>query len=91
MPTAPPGVSPEERLVASLSNDSGAGHMLAASDRPLLSLFGPTSARKLRPLSEAVHTLDTRDLGAGEDITALTPELVCETFEQVYGAGGAPC
>ena len=36
-------------LAAAVANDSGTGHMLAAVDCPLVSLFGPTSPAKLAP------------------------------------------
>lgn len=36
-------------LRLAVANDSGTGHMLAAADCPLVSLFGPTSAAKLAP------------------------------------------
>ena len=36
-------------LDVAVANDSGVGHMLAASDCPLISLFGPTSPEKLAP------------------------------------------
>lgn len=36
-------------LDVAVSNDSGVGHMLAAVDCPLISLFGPTSPAKLAP------------------------------------------
>ncbi|MSP89864.1 MAG: lipopolysaccharide heptosyltransferase family protein [Alphaproteobacteria bacterium] len=36
-----------QRLTASLANDSGGGHMLAAGDQPLVSLFGPTDPTKV--------------------------------------------
>jgi ADP-heptose:LPS heptosyltransferase len=36
-------------LQAAIANDSGTGHMLAAVDCPLISLFGPTRAEKLAP------------------------------------------
>jgi len=38
-----------ERLNVAVANDSGVGHMLAAADCPLISLFGPTSPEKLAP------------------------------------------
>ncbi len=78
-----------ERMVASLTNDSGAGHMLAASGRAQLSLFGPTLASKLRPLSSAVSTLQARDLGSGRLMSNLTVEAVEAAFEDVFARGTA--
>ena len=54
-----PGASPAQalqltlavagRLALGIANDSGTGHMLAAADCPLISLFGPTNPAKLAP------------------------------------------
>ncbi len=78
-----------ERMVASLTNDSGAGHMLAASGRAQLSLFGPTRASKLGPLSSEVSTLQARDLGGGRLMSNLTVEAVEEAFEAVFARGAS--
>ncbi|MDX2101244.1 MAG: glycosyltransferase family 9 protein [Alphaproteobacteria bacterium] len=37
------------RCKAAIANDSGGGHLMAAADIPLLSLFGPTSPDKFAP------------------------------------------
>ena len=34
-----------------VSNDTGCGHLLATSNIPLITLFGPTSSRKFKPYS----------------------------------------
>ena len=76
-------------MVASLTNDSGAGHMLAASGRAQLSLFGPTLAVKVRPLSSEVSTLQATDHGDGRLMSNLTVEAVAEAFEAVFARGAA--
>ncbi|WP_431281819.1 glycosyltransferase family 9 protein [Humitalea sp. 24SJ18S-53] len=53
-----------------LSNDSGAGHMIAASGTPLVSLFGPSSATKFRPIGPRVTVLRAQDHG-GADMALL--------------------
>ena len=52
------------RLAAAVANDSGTGHMLAAADRPLLSLFGPTPAAKFAPDTPRGRVIRAQDFGA---------------------------
>jgi ADP-heptose:LPS heptosyltransferase len=79
-----------ERMLASVANDSGVGHMLAASGRPLLSLFGPTCAAKLRSLSPLVTAVETRDHGGGDDMRGLSEQVVDEALETVMERASAP-
>lgn len=53
------------RLSAAVANDAGVGHMLAAANRPLLSLFGPTLPEKSAPLGETARVLRAQDFPAG--------------------------
>lgn len=46
-----------KRLQAAVSNDCGAGHLLAAVDTPLVSLFGPTNAEKFSPFTSHLMLL----------------------------------
>ena len=48
-------------LKAAVSNDCGAGHMMAAADIPLISLFGPTSPTKLRPMITEGSVIKAQD------------------------------
>ena len=41
-----------QRLTVAVTNDSGAGHVLAAARRPLISLFGPTSPDRFAEAAE---------------------------------------
>ena len=54
-----------QRLSLAVSNDCGTGHMLAAADCPLISLFGPTEAEKFKPITAGgcavIHALDFGD------------------------------
>ncbi|MBV8060838.1 MAG: glycosyltransferase family 9 protein [Alphaproteobacteria bacterium] len=52
------------RLRAAVTNDSGLSHMLSAVDCPLISLFGPTSARKLSPRVTHSIVVDASRFGA---------------------------
>jgi len=50
-------------LSAAVANDSGTGHMLAAVDCPLLSLFGPTNPEKLAPRVSFGVVIRAQDFG----------------------------
>jgi ADP-heptose:LPS heptosyltransferase len=52
------------RMTAAVANDSGTGHMLAAADIPLVSLFGPTPARKFAPGATRLTVVQAQDFGA---------------------------
>jgi len=52
------------RLSAAVANCSGTGHMLAAGGAAMVSLFGPTNARKFRPYARTVQVLKAQDFGA---------------------------
>lgn len=50
-----------KRLSAAVANDAGVGHMLAAANCPLVSLFGPTSPEKSAPLGGPARVLRAQD------------------------------
>lgn len=60
-----------KRMAAAVANDSGAGHMLAASDVALVSLFGPTPPAKFAPTASRLVVLRAQDFGA--DLMAAIP------------------
>ena len=53
-------------LSAAVSNDSGNMHMIAASDVPLLVLYGPTSPEKFSPFKREIQTICAEDFGGPE-------------------------
>ncbi len=55
-----------ERMSASVSNDSGVGHMIALAGKPLVSLFGPTVPEKFMPMSERLTIIEAKDFGGRE-------------------------
>jgi ADP-heptose:LPS heptosyltransferase len=63
-------------LDAAVANDSGVGHMLAASDCRLISLFGPTSAEKLAPRVSAGKIICAQDFGGSSSMSAIPWEAV---------------
>ena len=86
---APPGISPSPaftiaaaaRLAAAVVNDSGAGHMIAAADVPLVSLFGPTPPAKFAPAATALTVITAQDFGAGEDMGSIPLSAVRDALE----------
>ena len=67
-----------KRLTAAVSNDTGTGHLLAATGIPLLSLFGPTDPRVWRPVTAKGRVIWTRDYGG--------PEMARIPFDDVKSA-----
>ncbi len=53
-------------LTLAVANDSGLGHMLAAADIPLISLFGPTPAEKFAPSARVLRIVRAQDFGGPE-------------------------
>lgn len=63
------------RLDAAVANDCGTGHMLAAADVRLLSLFGPTDPAKFAPVVTRAAVLRAQDFG-GRTMVAIPAEAV---------------
>ena len=68
------------QLAAALSNDSGAGHMLAVGGAPLVSLYGTTVAEKFMPMTRRLAILRASDFG-GREMAAIPVEPVLEAVE----------
>ncbi len=73
------------RLAVGVANDSGAGHMLAASEVPLLSLFGPTSPDKFAPLTPHLSLLRAQDFGS-DAMQAIPLAAVAEAIDRLIAA-----
>jgi len=54
------------RCAAAVAADCGAGHMLAASGAPMVSLFGPTDPEKFAPWAERLTILRAQAHGGAE-------------------------
>lgn len=52
------------RLAVAVANDAGVGHLLAAADVPLVSLFGPTPPAKFAPLASRSVIIRAQQFGA---------------------------
>jgi ADP-heptose:LPS heptosyltransferase len=70
------------RLAVAVANDSGAGHMMAASEVPLLSLFGPTSPDKFAPVTPHLTILRAQSFGA-EAMEAIPLSAVADSIETI--------
>lgn len=73
-----------QRLALAVSNDSGCGHLLAASDVPLVSLFGPTSATKFRPAARLTECIEARNFGQS-GMAAIPVAAVESVVERMLG------
>jgi ADP-heptose:LPS heptosyltransferase len=73
-------------LDAAVANDSGVGHMLAAMDCPLVSLFGPTSPDKLAPRVSRGIVLRAQDFGpdlGSAHMSAIPWEAADQAVDQI--------
>ena len=71
-----------QRLALAVANDSGTGHMLAAADVPLLSLFGPTDPAKFAPYVSRGAVLRAQEFGS-DDMEAIAAEPVIYDLNQL--------
>lgn len=68
------------RLLASVANDAGVGHLLAAGGRPLVSLFGRADPTKFTPPFGPRTVLRGADYGA-DDVSAIPLAAVDRALE----------
>jgi len=68
------------RLKVAVANDAGMGHLLAAGDCPLISLFGPTPARKFAPFAEHLTVIEAQSFGSDE-MAAIPFEAVAAAID----------
>jgi ADP-heptose:LPS heptosyltransferase len=70
------------RLAVAVANDSGTGHLLAAGEAPLVSLFGPTAADKFAPFVRAGRVLTAAAFG-GPAIDRIPLDVVQQAIADV--------
>lgn len=70
-----------QRLAVAVANDSGTGHLLAASGCPLVSLFGPTAAAKFAPAARRLALVEAQTFG-GSEMTAIPLRAVLDAVEE---------
>lgn len=73
------------RLAAAAANDAGSGHMLAAAETPLLSLFGPTDPAKFAPRVPRARILRAQDFG-GADMAAIPVAAAADALDALIAA-----
>jgi ADP-heptose:LPS heptosyltransferase len=76
------------RLHVIVGNDSGPGHMMAAVDRPVVSLFGPTTPAKAAPRTRDGISVRAQDFG-GDGMEAIPVEAVAEAVDRMLERTGA--
>lgn len=69
------------RCRAGVANDSGGGHILAASGRPLVSLFGPTSPAKFAPRIARLTIVEASAFGGREMSAIPVPAVEAAVLE----------
>ncbi len=72
------------RLAATVANDSGVGHLMAAIGTPLVSLFGPSDARRWAPFGERCVIVRAQEFG-GDTMEAIPVDAVGKAVARVLG------
>ena len=70
------------RLRAAVANDSGVGHILAAGETPMVSLFGPTSADKFAPAAPRLSVIRAQDFSS-DRMEAIPLDAVGNALEKM--------
>lgn len=73
-------------LESAVVNDAGVAHLLSLSDTHLISLFGPTKAEKVHPLTPHLTLLKASDFGDGTLMENIPTAPVLEALQK-RGAG----
>jgi ADP-heptose:LPS heptosyltransferase len=74
------------RLAAAVGNDSGCGHLLAATGIPVVSLFGPTNHKKWRPRGERSIIVRAEDF-CSRSMAGIPIEAVVAAVLRAVSAG----
>jgi ADP-heptose:LPS heptosyltransferase len=77
-----------QRIDAGVANDAGGGHLLAAGGRPLITLFGHTSADKFKPPYGERVALTAREYG-GRELHLIPLSRVDDTLENLLATRSA--
>jgi ADP-heptose:LPS heptosyltransferase len=70
------------RLAAAVANDAGMGHLLAAADCPMVSLFGPTPSAKFAPFAARLEVVEAGRFGNSE-MSAIPPDAVAAAIQRL--------
>ena len=61
-----------KKCFAGISNDTGCGHLLAASGIPTITIFGPTNCEKFSPLGNRKNTyISSREIYNSDNINTI--------------------
>ena len=74
-----------EGMCASVSNDSGVGHMIALAGKPLVSLFGPTMPEKFMPMSDRLTIIEAKEFG-GREMARIPYVTVAEALRKALAS-----
>jgi ADP-heptose:LPS heptosyltransferase len=77
-----------ERMSASVSNDSGVGHMIALGAKPLVSLFGPTVPEKFMPMSACLTIIEAKTFG-GREMSRIPYQVVADALADSFNPPAA--
>ena len=72
------------RADLSIANDGGVGHILASSDSPIISMWGPTDPYKSTPNGKGVHVMYARNYGA-PTMETLTVDIIYDQAKKILG------
>lgn len=75
------------RLALAVANDAGVGHMMAAANCPLVSLFGPTQPEKFAPLVAHARVIQAQTFG-GEAMELIPLDAVEDAVETLLAEVG---
>jgi ADP-heptose:LPS heptosyltransferase len=73
-----------ERMSATVSNDSGVGHMMALGGKPLVSLFGPTVPEKFMPMGNKLTIIEAKTFG-GRNMSLIPYDAVAKALQDSLG------
>ena len=73
-----------ERMSATVSNDSGVGHMMALGGKPLVSLFGPTVPEKFMPMANKLTIIEAKTFG-GREMSFIPYDTVAKALQNSLG------
>lgn len=76
----------DTRLQLLVGNDSGPGHIMAAVDGPMLSLFGRTDPRKTAPRTSRLHVIRAQEFG-GWQMDLIPWEVVDARIDEILDVG----
>jgi ADP-heptose:LPS heptosyltransferase len=83
--TPPLTIALARRMAVAVANDSGTGHMLAASGVPLISLFGPTTPEKFAPTTPNLTVIRAQDFALSEAMEGIPLGSVASAIDAIIG------